>query len=341
MDDDQYLEELMTQVSARKIRSLDDVADDVRSNLNKAVESIIDAGKALQEGRDMHPSDQAFGNWCSNEFPELGSRTRSNMMAIARRFGQHLNAHQLGYSVLAELAAPSVSDDVAEQVINAPTPMKLAEVKALKKSVSTGQKTPNTEPLVHNITMIASCFIGVRTNLMMHKDVNSVASVSDYDLARAISFEVQKHYDDQETEAVLLELKELALQLSKAVEITLTETDHNVVAFNSNLKVVGQEEADLISYQKQKQIEATPQQFDLLEHVKSTKSYDLNVTARCLNVCIEQLHWKSDRSEIKEAIRAAIIDDVIGIKVPALHGLAEILRELADEMPVINATKLN
>ena len=93
--------------------------------------------------------------------------------------------------------------------------------------------TPNTEPLVHNITMIASCFIGVRTNLMMHKDVNSVASVSDYDLARAISFEVQKHYDDQETEAVLLELKELALQLSKAIEITLTETDHNVVAFNS------------------------------------------------------------------------------------------------------------
>ena len=135
MDDDQYLEELMTQVSARKIRSLDDVADDVRTNLNKAVESIIDAGKALQEGRDMHPSDQAFGNWCANEFPELGSRTRSNMMAIARRFGQHLNAHQLGYSVLAELAAPSVSDDVVEQVINAPIPMKLAEVKELKKSV--------------------------------------------------------------------------------------------------------------------------------------------------------------------------------------------------------------
>ena len=134
MDDDQYLEELMTQVSARKIRSLDDVADDVRSNLNKAVESIIDAGKALQEGRDMHPSDQAFGNWCSNEFPELGSRTRSNMMAIARRFGQHLNAHQLGYSVLAELAAPSVSDDVVEQVIAAPAPMKLAEVKALKNN---------------------------------------------------------------------------------------------------------------------------------------------------------------------------------------------------------------
>ena len=69
--------------------------------------------------------------------------------------------------------------------------------------------------------------------------------------------------------------------------------------------------------------------------------YDLDETARCLSINMEHLHWKSDRSEIKEAIRAAIIDDVIGIKIPALHGLAEILRELADEMPVINATKLN
>jgi hypothetical protein len=83
----------------------------------------------------MHPSNQAFGNWCDNEFPELGSRTRSNMMAIAGRFDQHLNAQRLGYSVLAELAAPSVSNDVVERVIAAPIPMKLAEVKALKKSV--------------------------------------------------------------------------------------------------------------------------------------------------------------------------------------------------------------
>ena len=90
-------------------------------------------------------------------------------------------------------------------------------------------------------------------------------------------------------------------------------------------------------------MEANPQQFDLLEHVKSTKHYDLNETARCLNISMEHLHWKSDRSEIKDAIRAAVIDDVIGIKVPALHGIAEILRELADELPITKTTptKLN
>ena len=44
MDDDQYYNELMTQVSALQIRSLDDVAADVRTNLNKTVEGIIGAG---------------------------------------------------------------------------------------------------------------------------------------------------------------------------------------------------------------------------------------------------------------------------------------------------------
>ena len=81
--------------------------------------------------------------------------------------------------------------------------------------------------------MIASCFIGVRTNLMMHKAVNKVDGVSDYDLARAMVFEVQKHYEDEEAGEVLQELKDLALQLSRAADITLTETNHNVVAFNS------------------------------------------------------------------------------------------------------------
>ena len=58
---------------------------------------------------------------------------------------------------------------------------------------------------------------------------------------------------------------------------------------------------------------------------------------------MEQLHLKSDRSEIKDAIKAAVIDDVIGIKVPALHEIAEILWELADELPITKTipTKLN
>ena len=132
MDDNQYLEGLMNQVEARKVRTLDDVARDVRSNLNKTVEGIIGAGKALLEGRDLHPSNQAFSKWCSNEFPELHRKQRLRFMQIAHRFVGTNLSHQLSYGVLAELAAPSVPDGLVEQVINAPTPMKVDEVRELK-----------------------------------------------------------------------------------------------------------------------------------------------------------------------------------------------------------------
>jgi hypothetical protein len=329
MDDDQYLDQLMNQVEARKIRTLDDVATDVRSNLNKTVEGIIGAGKALQEGRDLHPSDQAFGNWCASEFPELHRKQRLRFMQIAHRFAGTEKSHQLGYSVLAELAAPSVSDDVVEQVINAPTPMKLAEVKALKKSVSTGQSE-----VVTPLNLVASSLFGVMTNVQLFEETNNTV-VDPTELERAIRAEMHI-YGERSHDEVKREVEGL-----KRVIDLVEQSLQDIPVSKPNLNVVGQEEADLISYQKQKQIEANPQQFDLLEHVKSTKHYDLDQTARCLNVNMEQLHWKSDRSGIKEAIRAAVIDDVIGIKVPALHGIAEILRELADEMPIINATKLN
>ena len=73
MDDDEYYDHITTLA---KVRTLDDVANDVRSNLNKTIEGIIGAGKALLEGRDLHPSYQVFGNWCDNEFPELHRNTR-------------------------------------------------------------------------------------------------------------------------------------------------------------------------------------------------------------------------------------------------------------------------
>jgi hypothetical protein len=332
MDDDQYYNELMTQVSARKTRSLDDVAADVRTNLNKTVEGILGAGKALQEGRDMHPSDQAFGNWCANEFPELGSRTRSNMMAIARRFGQHLNAHQLRYSVLAELAAPSVPDDVVEQAINAPIPMKLAEVKALKKRRNIVVPAYRVDEAMGAIKGISELF-------------NKRFEGTKEEAANVLVSELIKGCD---TDGIGLSIARDYVKWFMSMKEVTDLAEPELMRFldeKPNLKVVGQEEAANEAWErseeKRKQMEATPQQFDLLEHVKSTKNYDLNETARCLSINMEHLHCKSDHSEIKDAIRAAIIDDVVGIKVPALHGLAEILRELADEMPVINATKLN
>ena len=250
------------------------------------------------------------------------------MMLIARRFDQHLNAQRFGYSVLAELAAPSVPDDVVEQVINAPIPMKLAEVKALKKRRNIVVPAYRVDEAMGAIKGISELF-------------NKRFEGTKEEAANVLVSELIKGCD---TDGIGLSIARDYVKWFMSMKEVTDLAEPELMRFldeKPNLKVVGQEEADLISYQKQKLMEATPQQFALLEHVKSTKNYDLNETARCLNDCMEHLHCKSDHSEIKDAIRAAIIDDVVGIKVPALHGLAEILRELADEMPVINATKLN
>ena len=90
MDDDEYYNQLTTQA---KVRSLNDVANDVREHLSGAVESIIKAGQALQEGRDMHLSDNAFHDWCMQEFPDLHRNTRLQLMQIGRRFGAHQSMH--------------------------------------------------------------------------------------------------------------------------------------------------------------------------------------------------------------------------------------------------------
>ncbi len=86
MDDDEYYNHITT---LSKVRTLDDVAMDVRSNLNKTVEGIIGAGKALQEGRDMHSSNQDFGNWCNNEVPELHRKQILRLMQITDRLSEN------------------------------------------------------------------------------------------------------------------------------------------------------------------------------------------------------------------------------------------------------------
>jgi len=63
----------------------------------------------------MHLSDNDFHNWCMQEFPDLKHGTRNNIMQVSKRFGgsQNFNYH-FPISVLYELAAPSVPDELVE-----------------------------------------------------------------------------------------------------------------------------------------------------------------------------------------------------------------------------------
>jgi hypothetical protein len=129
MDDDEYFKELLEKAC----RTLDDVAEDVRNNLSSAVKNVIKAGQALQEGRDMHKSDNTFHDWCMAEFPELSRQYNYNLRKIASRFhGVNFSLHQPKFSVLVQLAAGSVPDELVEDIMSSEKPVKVKDVKSAK-----------------------------------------------------------------------------------------------------------------------------------------------------------------------------------------------------------------
>jgi len=67
----------------------------------------------------MHLSDNAFHDWCMQEFPDLKRHTRHNIMLVGKRFGGvEFIQHQFPITVLYELAAPSVPDELVEDIMS-------------------------------------------------------------------------------------------------------------------------------------------------------------------------------------------------------------------------------
>jgi len=259
MDDDEYYNQLTTQA---KVRSLNDVASDVREHLSGAVQSIIKAGQALQEGRDMHLSDNAFHDWCMQEFPDLDRTTRHHMMKIGNRFsGVDDSKHR--YTVLRELAAPSVPDELVEDIMSSDKPMKVKEVQQAKAGYKEVQENPD--------------------------------------------------YVD-----ILEDVKE---KRKTPVEAAKEAWDR--------------------SEEKRKEIESRPNVFDLNAHIKSTEHCTVDVSATNLVVAMEQLISKFDRRDVMMYLYSAIHDDVVNIKIPALHEMSDILIELCEQLPLEGTNKQN
>ena len=260
MDDDEYYNQLTTQA---KVRSLNDVASDVREHLSGAVESIIKAGQALQEGRDMHLSDNAFHNWCMQEFPDLKPRLRLNIMQVGSRFGTQYIADQMPITVLYELAAPSVPDELVEDIMSSDKPMKVKEVQQAKAGYKEVQENPD--------------------------------------------------YGD-----ILEDVKE---KRKTPVEAAKEAWDR--------------------SEEKRREMENNPNVFDLNAHVKSTEHCTVDVSATNLVVAMEQLISKFDRRDVMMYLYSAIHDDVVNIKIPALHEMSDILIELCEQLPLEGTNKQN
>jgi cell fate (sporulation/competence/biofilm development) regulator YlbF (YheA/YmcA/DUF963 family) len=260
MDDDEYYNQLTTQA---KVRSLNDVASDVREHLSGAVQSIIKAGQALQEGRDMHLSDNAFHDWCMQEFPDLNPKMRERMMQVGRRFGTTFMSHQFPITVLYELAAPSVPDELVEDIMSSDKPMKVKEVQQAKAGYKEVKENPD--------------------------------------------------YGD-----ILEDVKE---KRKTPVEAAKEAWDR--------------------SEEKRREMENNPNVFDLNAHVKSTEHCTVDVSATNLVVAMEQLISKFDRRDVMMYLYSAIHDDVINIKIPALHEMSDILIELCEQLPLEGTNKQN
>jgi len=95
------------------------------------------------------------------------------------------------------------------------------------------------------------------------------------------------------------------------------------------------------SEEKRKEIESRPNVFDLNAHIKSTENCTVDVSATNMVVAMEQLISKFDRGDVMMYLYSAIHDDVVNIKIPALHQMSDILIELCEQLPIETTTKQN
>ena len=74
--------------------------------------------------------------------------TRNNIMQVSKRFGgsQNFNCH-FPISVLYELAAPSVPDELVEDIMSLDKPMKVKEVQQAKAGYKEVQNNPDNSDL--------------------------------------------------------------------------------------------------------------------------------------------------------------------------------------------------
>ena len=108
-------------------------ADEIHGLLKRTVENIIKIGQLLNAAKERLPYGQ-FLLWIQTEFA-LSRWTAQNFMRVAEKFGDTWgNFHHVPASVLYELAAPSTSEAVLEQVQSGSIPPTLDAIKAAKEA---------------------------------------------------------------------------------------------------------------------------------------------------------------------------------------------------------------
>lgn len=135
----------------------------------------------------------------------------------------------------------------------------------------------------------------------------------------------EKYYEEQ--------LKKHEEQKRKAFEDAIAET----LAGVKEGKVSPEEAAKAAwekSEAKRKEIEENPQVVDLLAHVQSTKNFKVSVVSANFVASMEQLIHKFPEEQVYSHLSKSLAMDMINVKVPALHKMANILNSLCEEYQI-------
>jgi hypothetical protein len=119
-------------------------ADAIRMRMSRTADDIIAIGQDLIEVKQNLEHGQ-FIDWLEAEF-EMNLRTAQRFMQVASRFSENDNVSYLPASVLYELASPSTSDDIIEEVLTGLIPANTKSIKKAKEDKQKKQKQKKKHP---------------------------------------------------------------------------------------------------------------------------------------------------------------------------------------------------
>ena len=110
------------------------LAYSIKSSLRKTTIEKIKVGEWLLQARQLLASDNAFGDWCKENFPGLNRHTRQNYMNISKVFGGELfnTIDLLSDTALYLLARPNTPEIIQKYFIKKAGTVKVIKVKDIQ-----------------------------------------------------------------------------------------------------------------------------------------------------------------------------------------------------------------
>ena len=98
-----------------QINRLTEIAINIPARTRLAYDQLIINGKELCEAREILQSDILFGQWRTQNLPELDAKTAERWMNAYRNDGESLLRHNVGVTAVYLLTAPSTPETARDE----------------------------------------------------------------------------------------------------------------------------------------------------------------------------------------------------------------------------------